>query len=187
VKCAVALLLAAPAIPLLFMGEEYGEPAPFHFFTSYLDPALTEGVRRGRRRELGRFGWDEAPSDPARAATFKVSRLHAPLADVSPHRELREYYRAWLALRREHPALGARAKEGTRAEWDATGAVLIVTRSAPSGARVRLIANLSAERRAWTPDPAWRLRLDSEDLRFAGDRGATPLAPWQVLLYDAGG
>ncbi len=187
VKCAVALLLASPAIPLLFMGEEYGETAPFHFFTSFLDGALTDATRLGRRREFERLGWAALPPDPALPTTLAASRLDATLEAASGHHELREYYRAWLALRRAHPALGCRAKQGTRAEWDATGAVLTLTRSAPSGARVRLVANLSAERRTWTPEPAWRLLLDSEDARFGGGGGDAPLAPWQVLLHDAVG
>ena len=185
VKCAAALLLAAPAIPLLFMGEEYGETAPFHFFASFLDPALTAATRRGRRREFERFGWDDSSADPALSATLEACRLHAALEEVPRHRELREYYRAWLSLRREHPALGCRAKEEAHAAWDADGAVLTLTRAAPSGARVRLVANLSTERRAWAPDARWRLLLDSEEPRFAGMGGAVPLAPWQVLLYDA--
>ena len=49
---AAALLFAAPALPLLFMGEEYGETSPFQFFTSYLDPALVEAVRVGRAAEF---------------------------------------------------------------------------------------------------------------------------------------
>src|SRR3990172_1657639 len=137
VRLAAALCLAAPAVPLLFMGEEYGETAPFQFFTSFLDPALAAAVRR------------------------------------------------WLALRREHPALGARGKALARADLDPAGAVLTLARRAPSGEAVRLVANLTAPPRPWAPPPAgWRLLLDSEDPRWGGAGGAAPLAPWQALLWE---
>ena len=96
------------------MGEEYGETSPFQFFTSYLDQALVEAVRRGRAAEFTRFGWRRRRPDPGRPATFLRSRLNHSLAGAPRHRELREYYRRWLALRRSHPALGARGKERTQ-------------------------------------------------------------------------
>jgi maltooligosyltrehalose trehalohydrolase len=185
VKLAAGLLLAAPAVPLLFMGEEYGETAPFQFFTSYLDRDLAEAVRRGRTEEFSRFAWQGALPDPGEPATFVRSRLNHPLAGAPRHRELYQYYRRWLALRRTHPALGTRGKERTRAELDAKGAVLTVMRDAESGGGVRLIANLTGEALPAPPTPpAWRVLLDSDDPRFAG-QGRAALAPYQLLLYEA--
>ena len=54
-KLAAGLVLCTPNIPLLFMGEEYGETAPFLYFTSHTDPALAQAVREGRRREFAQF------------------------------------------------------------------------------------------------------------------------------------
>ncbi len=181
-KLAAALMFAAPAVPLLFMGEEYGETAPFQFFTSFIDRSLSELVRQGRAADVRRFGWTGAIPDPDAPNTFVSSRLNHPLALASHHRALRAYYRHWLALRRTHGALGARHKELTRAELD--GAVLSVTRATPAGPEVRLVANLTGTPQAWTPPPAWRLVLDSDDRAFGGTGGATPLAPFQVLLYE---
>src|SRR5439155_780428 len=147
VKVAAGLLFAAPAVPLLFMGEEYGETAPFHFFTSFLDRELAERVRRGRLEEFSRFGWQGTIADPNAPATFVASRLNHALAGAPRHRALREYYRRWLALRRSHPALGARDKEGTHVALD--DAVLTLTRATPAGDEIRLIANLGAAPRAW--------------------------------------
>ena len=50
-KLAVGLLLLAPNIPLLFMGEEFCEKAPFYYFISHTDPGLVEAVRQGRKKE----------------------------------------------------------------------------------------------------------------------------------------
>jgi len=184
VKLAAALLLVAPAVPLLFMGEEYGETSPFQFFTSFLDRDLAEAVKKGRTEEFSRFAWQGAVPDPGEPATFVRSRLNHPLAGAPRHRELYQYYRRWLALRRTHPALGARGKERAQAAIDAKGAMLTLSRDADSGPGVRLIANLTNEPRPAPTVPAdWRLLLDSDDRRFAG-LARPALAPFHVLLYE---
>lgn len=185
VKVGAGLMLLAPAVPLLFMGEEYGETAPFQFFTSFLDRRLAEAVRRGRAAEFARFGWHRDPTDPGAPATFLRSRLNHSLAHAPRHRELREYYRQWLALRRAHPALGARAKDRTTAEVDVTGAVLTVMRSGEGGPTVRAVANLTGHPLALPRARGdWRVLLDSEESRFAGSGTTRPLAPWQLVLYE---
>src|SRR5881396_1453645 len=182
-KLAAGLMFVTPAVPLLFMGEEYGDTAPFLFFTSFLDRELSERVRRGRLQELSRFGWEERIPDPGAPATFVASQLNHALAAAPRHRALREYYRRWLALRRGHPALGARNKNLTRVALDA--AVLTVTRATPAGEEIRLIANLGAEPCGWSlPDTAWRLLLDSDAVAFGGSGAAAPLTAYQILLYE---
>ena len=69
-KLAAATVLLSPCIPLLFMGEEYGEAAPFHYFISHANPAVIQGVREGRRAELAAFGWHGRPPDPQDIASF---------------------------------------------------------------------------------------------------------------------
>jgi maltooligosyltrehalose trehalohydrolase len=185
VKLAAGLLLAAPAIPLLFMGEEYGETAPFQFFTSFLDRQLAEAVRRGRTAEFSRFAWAGTVPDPGEPATFVRSRLSHSLANAPRHRELREYYRRWLALRRTHPALGTRHKEHTSGGLDAAGHVLTITRAAPGGATLRLVANVGPEAQLLQTAPAEsHVLLDSEEPRFGGSGTTRPLAPYQLLLYE---
>jgi maltooligosyltrehalose trehalohydrolase len=186
VKMAAALLFAAPALPLVFMGEEYGETAPFQFFTSFLDPALVEAVRRGRAAEFARFGWEGKIPDPSEPATFLRSRLSHPLAGAPRHRELREYYRQWLGLRRSHPALGSHGKERARCEVDPTGSVLSLSRPGPDAAGVRLVANLTATPQPFAPPAGAHVLLDSEDKRFAGTPTSHPLAPYQAVLYEVG-
>jgi maltooligosyltrehalose trehalohydrolase len=73
-KAAAALLLLAPETPLLFMGEEYGEKAPFQFFTDYGDADLQRAVVEGRRAEFEKFDWKEVP-DPQDPETFLRSKL----------------------------------------------------------------------------------------------------------------
>src|SRR5258708_12817366 len=84
VKLAAALLLVAPSVPLLFMGEEYGETSPFQFFTSFLDRDLAEAVKKGRTEEFSRFPWQGAVPDPGEPATFVPSRLNPPPPGAPP-------------------------------------------------------------------------------------------------------
>ena len=90
-KVAAAAVLLSPFTPLLFMGEEYGETAPFLYFTSHTDPALGRAVRARRRREVG----GNAP-DPQREETFMASLIH-PTAETEDFAEL-------IRLRKEMPA-----------------------------------------------------------------------------------
>src|SRR5579885_155483 len=75
-KLAAGVNLLSPFLPLLFLGEEYGEPAPFQYFTSHGDPGLVEAVRRGRREEFASFGWQEAVPDPQDEQTYQRSHLN---------------------------------------------------------------------------------------------------------------
>src|SRR5262249_49907677 len=72
---AVATLAAAPAVPLLFMGEEWGASTPFPYFTSHGDPELAQAVVAGRQREFAGFGWRGAVPDPQDPETFLRSKL----------------------------------------------------------------------------------------------------------------
>ncbi len=74
VEVAHALLLTAPFIPMLFIGEEAGETAPFLFFADF-DGDLAEATRRGRQQEFAAFaGFSGAVPDPIDPATFEASR-----------------------------------------------------------------------------------------------------------------
>jgi maltooligosyltrehalose trehalohydrolase len=73
---AAFLTLLSPFVPLLFMGEEYGEPAPFQFFSDHIDKKIAQATREGRRQEFASFAQfgGEIP-DPQDIATFERSKL----------------------------------------------------------------------------------------------------------------
>ena len=93
--------LLSPFVPMLFMGEEYGEDAPFQFFTDHIDEQIAVATRNGRRREFSAFAdfaAEEVP-DPQDPATFERSKLTRRGDDG-----LRELYERLLRVRRELPA-----------------------------------------------------------------------------------
>jgi maltooligosyltrehalose trehalohydrolase len=96
-----ATVLLAPQVPLLFMGEEYGERRPFRFFTDHDDPFIADATREGRRREFEHFtafSGEDVP-DPQDPATFAGSQLDPAAGDPG----LRAFYAELLALRRTLP------------------------------------------------------------------------------------
>jgi maltooligosyltrehalose trehalohydrolase len=100
-KLAAGITLLSPFTPMIFMGEEYGEPAPFQYFTSHSDPNLVEAVRRGRREEFAAFGWQEEVPDPQDEQTFLRSHLDQSLQDKEPHKTLFRFYQTLIQLRAE--------------------------------------------------------------------------------------
>ena len=104
-RLAAAVIVLSPFLPMLFMGEEYGEPAPFQYFTSHSDADLIEAVRKGRREEFEEFAWVGEAPDPHDEETFRRSRLDWSLKTRDHHAELWELYRDLFRLRRETPAL----------------------------------------------------------------------------------
>src|SRR5204863_7341167 len=104
-KLAAGVVLFSPYIPLIFMGEEYGEEAPFLYFISHGDPDLIEAVRRGRKEEFREFQWQGELSDPQSEETFLRSRISWEHREKGRHRTLLELYRTLIRLRKEIPVL----------------------------------------------------------------------------------
>jgi len=124
-KLAAGITLLSPFVPLLFMGEEYGETAPFQYFTSHGDPELVEAVRRGRREEFAAFGWEaeKAVPDPQDESTFLRSKPDHSRKSEEPHRTLLRLYQNLIRTRREYD-LGDSAPRSVREIGDSALLVL---------------------------------------------------------------
>ena len=113
-KLAAGTVLLSPYIPLLFMGEEYGEEAPFQYFVNHSDLGLIEAVRKGRKEEFAAFGWEGGVPDPQDKGTFLRSKLNRGLRQDGLHRTLLEFYKNLIRLRKEIPCLSHSDKKGIR-------------------------------------------------------------------------
>lgn len=197
-KLGAAVILLSPFVPLLFMGEEYGETAPFPYFVSHEDPELLERVRNGRASELRAFGWREEQMDPADAATFEAARLDPSRRREEPHATLESWYRALLRLRRELPALGGAGDWPAEAEAEPERSEVRLRRRRDDSEVLALFHFGSESGRAPVPIPAgrWRVRLDSAAPTWSGpgrelpdrleSRGSVelPLLPHAALLLQ---
>jgi maltooligosyltrehalose trehalohydrolase len=111
------------------MGEEYGETAPFQYFTSHSDADLIEAVRKGRAEEFDDFIWEGEPPDPHDEQTFLRSKLNWELARRDEHASLRRLYRHLLALRRDVPSLRELDLDKVETHADDERRVLLVKRA----------------------------------------------------------
>jgi maltooligosyltrehalose trehalohydrolase len=192
-KVAAAVLFSAPALPLLFQGEEWAEEAPFDYFTSHGDPALAEAVRKGRHEEylhLLEEGADLATwADPQAEETFRRCKLRWDSIAAPPHADMLAFYRALIALRRRLAPLHNGRKDLTRVEHDEAGRWLTIVRGDAGGGAAFTCANLGAEPAQMRfPDGTWRLALASEpsiDCTATADgRTLLLLAPSTVAIYE---
>jgi len=169
-KMVAGLVLLSPYVPLLFMGEEYGEPAPFQYFVSHGDAGLVEAVRQGRNAEFAKFAWQGEVPDPQDEATFLRSKLNTWLASEGRGRTLCQLYEKLLRLRKEVPALGKHGSFPPEVSADEKQMTLTIRRSGP-GSEVMIHYNLGSRPEKvqiiW-PSGQWRRLVDSADNCWAG-------------------
>lgn len=107
-KLIAATVLLAPQVPLLFMGEEYGETNPFQYFIHHGDPELVNIVRKGRKEEFHYFNWEGEVPDPQSDEIFNQCKLSWRYEQDEQCAKLLEYYRMLIAFRKTHPAMQGR-------------------------------------------------------------------------------
>ncbi len=173
-KLAAALVILSPYVPLLFMGEEYGEQAPFPYFVSHSDAGLIEAVRNGRRMEFASFAWQGEIPDPQDEATFISAKLRHELQDSGEHQILLGFYRELIRLRKSTPALAELSKENMEVTAVEEKKLLIVQRHSGRD-RALMMANLaSIEACVELSIPAghWHKVMDSAEPKWRGSGNA---------------
>jgi maltooligosyltrehalose trehalohydrolase len=163
-RVAAAALLLSPYIPLLFMGEEYGEDAPFLYFVSHSEARLIDAVRAGRREEFKRFNGSGESPDPQAAQTFKRSLIRWENRQSGIHRALLLWYRDLISLRRRHSATRNTHRGGTKAMVCGQKQFMLHRTSMDSTSQLLCLFNLD-EQPAYCLKPLagrWKKILDSE-------------------------
>lgn len=202
VKVCHAAVLLAPYIPLLFMGEEYGETAPFLYFIDHSDPDLIEAVRNGRKREFAAFGWTNV-ADPYDPATYEQSRLR-PQFDTDPRQDAQlRWCQALIRLRKTIPALGTATKKDKLAVWAFPKLpCLCIHRKAQAGQEALIILGFNPQAghlHLSKPHGRWVRQLASFDEQFGGtgksgspgelrinarEKVSFELSPYNALIYS---
>src|SRR5262249_51234606 len=169
-KLASSVVLLSPFVPMLFMGDEYGETAPFQYFISHSNPDLVEAVRQGRRGEFASFQWQGEAPDPQDEKTFESSKLNHSLKKAKPHQTLLAFHKELIRLRKSLPALYSLSKDRMDVvsfeedrvlavrRWHGTNEVLVIFNfnDGPIGEFQNI------------PYGVWHKRFDSADPRWSG-------------------
>lgn len=196
-KLAAGAVILSPFIPLLFMGEEYGEDNPFPYFVSFADDELIAGVRRGRKEEFRDFHQHGEPPDPQSPETFAAARLVWEKRDKPGYRTMLAYYRELLRLRRDIPLLARRDKDNLEA-WGLEDDKLIWLRRRQDNQSIWLLMNFRQEEATCVfpgRGKQYRKLLDSADRQWQGPGSRLPtiieghckltLAPHSLTLYQS--
>ncbi len=189
VRAATAVLLLSPGLPLLFMGEEWGAPEPFLFFSD-LGPELGPLVSEGRRREFAGFPEFADPAtraripDPQAESTFRRSVLDWTHAGAALHKDWLTFHQTLLALRVRAIAPLLADEPAPVSSWKALGDTALEIAWTFPGDTLRLVANLGAAPVPHEgPGADWGRRLYAVGLPSPT---WSTLPPWSVALYLAG-
>jgi maltooligosyltrehalose trehalohydrolase len=197
-KLSSASTFLSPFVPLIFMGEEYGESAPFQFFTSHSDPELADAVRRGRVEEFNADRWASEIPNPQATETFNRSKLNPEHRDSPRGRALQNFHRELIRLRRTLPALAAPSFTDQDVELAGTdGRVILIRRRNNEHEALVLLnfADESAQVRLPAIDTSLTVILDSSEARWSAgqsseiDRrpaatGSIEVPPWSAMLLN---
>lgn len=118
-KVALALVMMAPFIPMLFQGEEYAASTPFQYFAHHDDPEMAAAVSAGRQKEFAIFGWDESQiPDPESRETFERSKLNWNELVEPAHADMLDWTRKLIHLRRSSTSLNDGKLQAVHVRFD---------------------------------------------------------------------
>lgn len=123
-KLAAAVLILSPHVPMLFMGEEYGETRPFQFFTSHSDKNLIAAVTEGRKEEFKSFSWEGEVPDPQSETTFNNSMLSWERTSTTAM-ALTELYRFLIAFRKTRKAMQETSRNSVKVHTPSTHLLVV--------------------------------------------------------------
>ncbi|MDX2272754.1 MAG: malto-oligosyltrehalose trehalohydrolase [Cyanobacteriota bacterium] len=195
-KLAAAALLLSPFIPMIFMGEEYGETAPFLYFVDHGDPELIRAVQKGRQVEFKAFAWQGSPPDPQSEDTFNKSKLTWENRRQGRQKILWQFYQALLQWRRATPALAHLHKQAMKVGSDDAQKLIWIHRWHHSS-QAYYVMNFDQEKTATldvnVPNEKWQKVLDSAEAKWLGQGSQASqslslgeslvIAPFSMVLY----
>jgi maltooligosyltrehalose trehalohydrolase len=176
IKLAAGTVLFSPYIPLLFMGEEYGEETPFLYFVDYSDERLADGVRAGRKKEFQSFMKGPEIDDPQSRETFVKSKLRWEDRSTGKHKLMLDFYKELIKLRKTIPAFKCRDRESINVRGMDEQRMVFVNRRYTKS-EIFCIMNFNRDDVSGCfPFPAgsWEKVIDSADIRWMGPGASMP-------------
>lgn len=200
-KVAAAAMLLSPYIPMLFMGEEYGDESPFYYFVSHGDKELVNLVREGRKKEFEGYSWDAVPPDPQAEDTFKKSGIHWEKRYQGKHAVLLNWYKHLISLRSTCPALLNFSKNEVRATINGQWGLILYRKDQEEKQHLACLFNFSDEELSFTlpmQEYHWEKLVDSKDSQWLEKQDSAQqshpdhstseeqisLYPWSAVIYS---
>lgn len=185
-KLAACACILSPHVPMLFMGEEYGEKNPFQYFVSHTDEKLVESVRKGRKEEFSYFKWQGEVPDPQSGDTFQNCVLSWDLAGTPQGREMFHFYQHLIGLRKEFPALAAKSRDSLFLLPSMDGIIVFERRYKED--RLLVTLNFRKDHSSWMLPSGEKLRriMNSASARWSGpasDDETTNIVSGKVELH----
>lgn len=194
-KLLAGAVLVSPYLPLLFMGEEYGETNPFLYFVNHGDTELVENVRKGRTAEFAAFHIEGEAPDPQSEETFFKSKLQWDLPERGYHQVLFGYYQALISLRKKLPALYTLDRNQLEVSCDEVNKTLQLHRWHDKQ-HVLCLLNFSdiPQTVSVTTNQRWKKIFDSADPKWNGPAASAdlltnisvfPMQPESIVIYTS--
>ncbi|MFH1778157.1 MAG: malto-oligosyltrehalose trehalohydrolase [Candidatus Omnitrophota bacterium] len=193
-KLLAGIVMLSPYIPLIFMGEEYGEDAPFLYFTSHTDKNLIEAVRVGRKNEFSAFDWAGDIPDPQSEDTFNKSKLCWEKLKDEKNKIIFKFYQELIMLRKSTPALSNLTKDNL--QICKQGDDFLILQRGFKNSRVLCFMNFNEGKKTLStelPAGEWLKILDSSEEKWRGPGSLLPetieknttinTAPLSVAVY----
>ncbi|AKD04529.1 malto-oligosyltrehalose trehalohydrolase [Pontibacter korlensis] len=179
-KLSAAALLLSPYIPMLFMGEEYGEENPFLYFVSHTDKELIEAVQKGRKEEFSGYKWEGEPPNPQDEKTFEKSKLQWQKRSSGKHQVLLRWYQKLISLRKSEPALQNFDKDNIQAEPLGKESFILKRQSEQQNQKLFCLFNLSEHTLQYQfpdIDSSYKLILSSKDEQWIEEKAEAVTLP----------
>ncbi|WP_420149186.1 malto-oligosyltrehalose trehalohydrolase [Spirosoma sp.] len=183
-KVAAAAILLSPYVPLLFMGEEYADEAPFFYFISHSDPKLIKLVQEGHKNDFAEFAGGSELPDPIEEATFRQSKLQWSTRSRGKHQTMLRWYQTLIEIRRSLPALQNVSKNDLRVTVLGQAGFVMHRQTVDGQQQLLCLFNLSDETVTYALPvwvDVWNKLLDSKEANWR-ESGASEkeLLPVQV-------
>ncbi|MBV9385797.1 MAG: malto-oligosyltrehalose trehalohydrolase [Chroococcidiopsidaceae cyanobacterium CP_BM_ER_R8_30] len=175
-KLTAGAVLLSPFIPFLFMGEEYGEEAPFYYFVSHSDKDVIQMVQQGKKEEFAAFVDRGEVQDPQDSNTFQKCKLNWEKRETGHHQVLWKFYQQLIQLRRSIPALKNLDKKSLKVICTETDRLLQLHRQSHDS-QIFCVMNFNKSSNTFTPSLTsynWQKILDSADTKWMGPGARMP-------------
>jgi maltooligosyltrehalose trehalohydrolase len=193
-KLAAGAVIFSPYIPLLFMGEEYGEEVPFTYFVNHSDQDLIAAVREGRKKEFKAFKWQKEPLDPQDPKTFLQSKLKWGKRKEGKHKVMLEFYCQLIKLRKQNLTLKNLGKKTFKVLGIKEQKLILLHRWYNKN-QVFMIMNFNQKDSHFiVPKGKWKKLIDSSEKKWMGPGSLLPkeieeqkelnISPLSFALYE---